>query len=121
MTALEVGIDLALRVPQQALRAKSERQIDILRDLIDLEPALPRHAPRGSQLSFRHPHAHAIVAALIERGVIGDFRAPDLIRFGITPLTLRYVDLLDAAETLRSVVAAEPWREERFLTRKRVT
>ena len=121
MAALEVGIDLALRVPQGALRAKSVRQIELLRALIDLEPALPPDAPHGSQIAFRHPHAHAVVAALIERGVIGDFRTPDLIRFGITPMTLRYTDLLDAAEATHAVLAAEPWREQRFLTRKRVT
>ena len=106
MAALEVGIDIALRAPMPLLRAKSERLAGILVEQAGLEDALPRDVPRGSQVSFRHPDAHAIVQALIGRGVIGDFRPPDLIRFGLAPLYLRYVDAWGAAEALRDLVSA---------------
>jgi kynureninase len=71
----------------------------------DLVLASPRDAQqRGSHVAFRHPCAGALVKALEERGVIGGFRRPDIIRLGITPLTLRYVDLWDAAQSLDEIV-----------------
>ena len=121
MAALEVGVDIALRAPIDLVHAKSQRLGDILIDACGLEPALPRHATRGSQVSFRHPDAHAIVQAAIARGVIGDFRAPDLIRFGLTPLTLRHADVHAAARILRDIVATSWWRQDRFTSRQRVT
>ena len=59
--------------------------------------------------------------ALIARGVIGDFRTPDILRFGVTPLTLGYAELWDAVGVLRDVLATEAWRDERFRKRNRVT
>ncbi len=59
--------------------------------------------------------------ALIEGGIIGDFRAPDILRFGITPLTLRYVEVWDAVAALRAVLAGGRWREDRHQNRKTVT
>jgi kynureninase len=59
--------------------------------------------------------------ALIARGVIGDFRAPDILRFGITPLYTRYVDLFDAAEALRLVMAGGEWQAPEHQTRRAVT
>jgi kynureninase len=59
--------------------------------------------------------------ALIARGVIGDFRAPDVLRFGITPLYLGYAELWDAVAVLRDVLAGEVWREARFSARQKVT
>lgn len=106
MTALEVGVDLVLRASMPELRRKSQRQAELLIDLAEARcPALalatPRSAAmRGSQVSFRHPQAEAIMQALIARGVIGDFRAPDIMRFGITPLTLSYADLWQAATAI---------------------
>ncbi len=103
MTALEVGVDILLRASMPELRRKSQRQADLLIALVEercpaLTLATPRDpAQRGSQVSFRHPQAETIMRALIARGVIGDFRAPDILRFGITPLTLRYTDLWHAA------------------------
>ena len=76
---------------------------------------------RGSQVSLRHPDAYAVMQALIERGVVGDFRAPDLLRFGLCPLFLRYVDVWDAVETLHDVLASEVFREARFRRRGKVT
>ena len=129
MAALEVGLDIATRAPMAEVRAKSMRQTGLLLDLAaqlcpgcGLEPATPSDpAMRGSQVSFRHANAYAVMQALIARGVIGDFRTPDIIRLGITPLYLRYVDLWDAAMVLRNVLQTHAWQDPRFLTRNRVT
>jgi kynureninase len=87
--------------------------------LVLATPREDRH--RGSQVAFRHPHAYAIVQALIERGVIGDFRAPDLMRFGFAPLYLRHVDIAAAVEILRAILVEEAWRDPRFAERRAVT
>ena len=127
MAALEVGVDIALRAPMAAVRAKSLRQAALLMALVaqhcpGVEPVTPAEdEQRGSQVSFRHPEAYAVMQALIARGVIGDFRTPDLMRFGITPLTLSYADVWDAAAALGGVLAAGEWREARFRVRNRVT
>ncbi len=129
MAALEVGVDLALRAPMAAVRAKSLHQAALLMALVaqacpdaGLEQATPTEpGARGSQVSFRHPEAYAIMQALIGRGVIGDFRTPDIIRLGITPLYLRYVDLWEAALALQDVMATRAWDDPRFRTRNRVT
>ncbi len=129
LSALEAGVDIALRAPMAQVRAKSLRQGMLLEALVaqrcagaGLVPAGPAaQAARGSQVSFRHPEAYAIMQALIARGVVGDVRAPDILRFGITPLYLRHVDLWDAVEALRAVTAGEEWREARFRVRRAVT
>ncbi len=127
MAALEVGVDIALRAPMELLRAKSLRQAQVMMDLAaqhcpGLELVTPTDpARRGSQVSFRHTEAYAVMQALIERGVIGDFRTPDILRFGITPLTLRYAELWDVVAILRDVLDTQVWRDERFQTRNRVT
>ena len=77
---------------------------------------------RGSQISLTHPEwAFPLIQALIARGVIGDFRAPDVLRFGFTPLTLRHVDAWDAAEHLQAVLASGEWRLPEFQRRRAVT
>jgi kynureninase len=77
---------------------------------------------RGSQIALRRTEgAFAIVQALIERGVIGDFRAPDVLRFGFTPLTLRFADVWDAVEQLREVMDSGQWRDARFHRANKVT
>ncbi len=129
MAALEVGVDIALRAPMAEVRAKSLRQAALLMDLVaqhcpgtGVEPVTPgQEDRRGSQVSFRHPEAYAVMQALIAQGVIGDFRTPDLMRFGITPLTLRYADLWDVAVAMGGVLASGAWREARFGVRNRVT
>jgi kynureninase len=84
--------------------------------------ATPRDpARRGSQVSFAHPNAYEIMQALIERGVIGDFRAPDILRCGFTPLYVGYEDVWRAAETLADVLETAAWRDPRFAVRSRVT
>jgi kynureninase len=94
-----------------------------------LELASPRRAEeRGSQASFAHADGYPIMQALIERGVIGDFRAghaesgeANLLRFGFTPLYTRFVDAWDAAEVIANVLGSAVWREPRFGRRAAVT
>ena len=125
MASLEAALDLWSEVDQHAVAAKSARLFDILAaagDRLGLECATPRDPDaRGSHISFRHPHAYALAQALIERGVIGDFRDPDILRFGLTPLYLSHADVHRAGELLAEVVAAEPWRDSRYATRLAVT
>jgi len=129
MSALEVGVDIALAAPMELVRAKSVRQTTIFAELVadhcgghGLVLASPTDAGRrGSQVCFAHPEAYPIMQALIARGVIGDFRAPDILRFGMTPLYLRYADLWDAVAVLREVLASGEWRQERFRARRKVT
>ncbi len=76
---------------------------------------------RGSHVSFHAPEGYAIMQALISRGVIGDFRAPDMIRFGFTPLYTSFAEVFDAAETLRDILETESWNRPEFLAQKAVT
>jgi kynureninase len=129
LAALEVGVDIALSAPMADVRAKSLRQAELFVGLVQQEcsgfgfvvasPADPER--RGSQVCLAHPHAYAIMQALIARGVIGDFRAPDILRFGITPLYLGYADLWDAIQVLREVMATEAWQAPEFSVRRAVT
>jgi kynureninase len=119
LAALEVGVDLMLRAPMVALRAKSQRLIDLFIALVEQECAglglrllTPRDAAlRGSQVAFAHPDGYAIMQTLIARGVIGDFRAPDVMRFGMAPLYVRYVDVWDAVMVLGEVIRSGAWCE----------
>ncbi|MGW5875742.1 kynureninase [Nocardiopsis terrae] len=126
--ALEVGLDVWAKADLAQVRAKSLAMTDLFLaraasvGLASITPA--EHDRRGSQVALLQPEEGAgypIVQALIERGVIGDFRAPDVMRFGFTPLYLRYVDVYDAATALVEVVASGEWRAERFNRRSQVT
>lgn len=125
MAALEVGLDLWAEVGIDAAWLKAQALWTILADagaatgLENVTPADPD--ARGSHLSFRHPHAHAIIQCLIARGVIGDFRDPDIARFGLTPLYLSHEDVWRAGELLRDVMASGAWRDPAFATRAAVT
>jgi kynureninase len=134
VAALECGVDTVLAAEplggMAALRAKSLELTRLFARLVrercaghGLRIVSPDDdAQRGSQVSLaRDEGAYAIVQALIERGVIGDFRAPDVLRFGFTPLYLRHVDVWDAAEQLREVLDSGQWREPRFHQRQQVT
>jgi len=134
MAALECGIDSVLAAEplggMAALRRKSLALTDLFIALVEarcggegLAVVTPReHALRGSQVALaRSEGAYAIVQALIARGVVGDFRAPDVLRFGFTPLYLRFVDVWDAVEHLRQVLESGEWREARFNQRAAVT
>jgi kynureninase len=129
LAALEVGVDTLLRFPMVELRAKSEALTEIFRTLVQsraaelglecVSPAAPE--ARGSQISFRHEHAYAIVQALIAQGVTGDFRAPDILRFGFAPLYVRYVDAWDAAAHLVDTIESRRFDDEKFRRRQAVT
>jgi kynureninase len=129
LAALEAGIDLMLEADLAAIRAKSMALGDLFIALVEQELpdaglalAAPRDAAaRGSQVSFRHPEGHAVVQALIARGVIGDFRAPDIARFGFGPLYTSHAEIWDAVAALGEVMATAAWREERFRRRAAVT
>ena len=129
LAALEVGVDLMLQAPMAELRAKSVRLADLFMALVAQEcggdgfvQLTPTNAARrGSQVSFAHPAGYAIMQALIERGVIGDFRAPDVLRFGLAPLYVRYVDVWDAVSVLRDVMYRGAWKGEQFAVRRAVT
>jgi kynureninase len=129
LAALEVGVDLALEADLVEVRRKSTRLGELFVELVEercaaheLSLASPRaSAARGSQVSFRHRHGYPIVQALIARGVIGDFRAPDLLRFGLAPLYLRYVDVWDAVAALADVLDSRAWDRADFHRRHPVT
>jgi kynureninase len=88
----------------------------------DLVVATPRDpGRRGSQVSVRHPHAYGVVQALIGRGVVGDFREPDIVRLGFAPLYLTHADVLRAAEHLHEVLEGAEFEREEFSTRATVT
>ncbi len=89
---------------------------------LDVGVLTPREdARRGSQVSLRHPEAYAVVQALIARGVIGDFREPDIVRLGFAPLYLSHEDVLDAARNLEAVLETGEFRRPEFATRLAVT
>lgn len=122
MAALEVGVDLVAEATIAALREKSVRQTRIFAELMAQEAATfgfrmvtPLDpARRGSQVSFAHESAWPIVQTLSARGIIGDFRAPDILRFGIAPLYVRYVDLWDAVAQIRDMMAHRTWDRPEF-------
>jgi kynureninase len=127
LAALEVGVDLIAEIGVERLYAKSQRLSEFFRlclaELgVELELASPADpARRGSQLSFRHPQAYAVSQALIARGVIGDFREPDILRFGFAPAYLRFADIAEAARHLAEVLAAGEWNRAEYRTRAAVT
>jgi kynureninase len=129
LAALDVGIDIALDAPMPAVRAKSLRLANMFIELVAQECAgqgfhlltPTMGSARGSQVSLAHPDGYAIMQALIERGVIGDFRAPDVLRFGLAPLYVRHVDVWDAVAMLGTVMRGASWRDARFRQRRSVT
>lgn len=131
LAALDCGVDTVLAAGIDALRAKSVALSDLFVRLVDqrcggLDLALvtPRDpAQRGSQVGYAHPQAWPVMQALIgaDPAVIGDFRAPDVLRFGFAPLYLRFVDVWDAVESLRAILASGRHREARYQARQAVT
>jgi kynureninase len=127
--ALRCGIETFDGVNLQTVRAKSLALTDLFLDLMTehcadagVECISPKaHASRGSQLSFSHDDAYAVMQALIDRGVVGDFRAPNLIRFGFTPLYTRYVDCFDAVMMIKDVLQSGAWKEAKYRERLKVT
>jgi kynureninase len=129
LALVETGLDAHLRADQDQLRAKSLALTDLFIALVEercashpLTLITPReHAERGSHVSFRHPEGYAVMQALIERGVVGDYREPEVLRFGMTPLYVGYTDVWDAVEVLREVLDSRAWEDGRFHRRSAVT
>lgn len=129
LRALKAALDLWDEVDMDALRQKSIALTDLFIALV--EAGCGRHgvaletpregALRGSQVSFAHPHAYAVMQALIARGVIGDFRAPATLRFGFAPLYVAYADVWRAAAALAEIFDSGAWRDPRFAVRAAVT
>jgi kynureninase len=127
LVALESGIESFGDTGMEAIWAKSMALFDLFADLVEEHiPALPCISPReperrGSHISFRHANAFEICQALIADGVIGDFRDPDVVRFGLTPLYLGFEDVWTAVERMRAILDTGRWREPRFAVRGKVT
>jgi kynureninase len=127
LVALEEGVRLIAEIGIERLSAKSRALSDFLRAAIaQVAPDLPCISPegpavRGSQLSFRHPQAYAIAQALIARGVIPDFREPDVLRLGLSPAYIRFEDCWHAAQALGEVLGSGEWERAEFRTRAAVT
>ena len=129
LAALEAGVDIALEADAAALAAKSERLWRLFAELIaarlpgvGLRLITPAEASaRGSHISYAHPEGYRIMQALIARGVIGDFREPDVIRFGLTPLYLRFEDVWRAVDILAEIMAGEAWKAQAPRAAGRVT
>ncbi len=127
MAALEAamavwdGVDMA-EVHAQSLRLQDQfiKGVETRAPMLSL--ATPRsHLMRGSQVSFRHPEGYAIMQALIAEGVIGDFRAPDILRFGLTPLFIDSDDVARAVSVLAKIMDYGSWDKPEFKARAAVT
>lgn len=126
---LEASLDLWDSIDIEQVRTKNRRLTGLFIELVERECAglgvelvSPRDsAERGSQVSFRSEAGYEVMQALIARGVIGDFRAPDVIRFGFPATYVRYVDVWDAVQILAAILVSGEWREARFAERSIVT
>ena len=127
MAALEAGVELVAEIGVDRLWTKSRALSEFFREClvahgVELDLVSPRDPElRGSQLSFRHPHAYAVSQALIARGVIGDFRDPDVLRLGFAPAYLTFADMADAARNVSEVLESGEWRRPQFNQRAAVT
>ncbi|MEX1163313.1 MAG: kynureninase [Nitriliruptor sp.] len=116
LAALEAALELRVGISPVAAEAKARHLTDLFIARVDarldgeVEVVTPRDpSDRGAQVSLRHEHAAAVMSALIERGVVGDHRPPDLLRFGFSPLVVRAVDVHDAVEVLAEVLRTCAW------------
>lgn len=128
LAAMEGALSVWDQASIEQVRTKSLAMTDLFIALVEerlpgvFELVTPReHAKRGSQVALRHADGYAVIQALVERGVIGDFRAPDICRFGFAPLYLRYVDVHDAVEHIAQVMISEVFLDPRFAVRNAVT
>ncbi len=129
LAALDAALDVFADVNMHQLRDKSilltELFLELKNETSDLNELIlvsPQDSQRrGSQLSFSHPHAYAICQALIDEGVVPDFRAPDIIRFGFTPLYLSFENIKQAIDLLRKVINEKHYRDKRYQQHRVVT
>ncbi|SDS50655.1 Kynureninase [Brevibacterium sandarakinum] len=129
MSVAEVGLNTFGRADMAQVRAKSLALSDLFIDLVEarlsahpVEVITPReHEHRGSQVSISHPEGFAIMSALIERGIIGDYREPSILRFGLTPLYIGFTDVWDTVEALRDILDNRTWDAPEHKLRSAVT
>ncbi|MGV1792137.1 kynureninase [Rhizobium sp. A37_96] len=129
LRALRGALSIWEDVDMNALRQKSIALTELFIRLVEakcgqygVELETTRDSEkRGSQVSFKHGNGYEIMQALIERGVIGDFRAPSTLRFGFTPLYVGYRDVWQAATVLEEILSSGSWKEPRFAVRSAVT
>jgi kynureninase len=127
LAALEAGLDAFEGVTMERLWSKSRALFDVFHALMEQRaPELACITPRGeeargSHISFSHPNAFEICQALIAAEVIGDFRAPDVIRFGLTPLYLGFEDIWTGVDRLAAILESGSWKDPRFAVRGKVT
>jgi kynureninase len=129
LVALEAALGVFEGVGMRDVRSKAQALTDLFIALVDQDLgafgfslASPRDgAVRGAQVSLAHPESYAICQALIGLGVVGDFRAPDILRLGFSPLTTRFVDVYRAAEVLGRVMGGRLWDTPAYRQRKAVT
>jgi kynureninase len=127
MAALEAALDIWDMVDMTDVRARAIELSELFIKEVEtrcpeLTLASPRDAAqRGSQVSFAHKEGYAVMQALIAHGVIGDFRAPDILRFGITPLYVGDTDILRAADMLQEIMERRLWDRDAYRIRARVT
>lgn len=129
MSLVACGADMFEQADMQQIRRKSLALTDLFMQLVEQECAdqglmlvtPTEHKYRGSHVSFRHEQGYAIVQALIARGVIGDYREPEVMRFGVTPLYLSHADIWHAVQHLKQVLLNREWDTPAFQERGEVT
>jgi kynureninase len=126
MQALDAALDVWADVAMEDVYAKAQNMCRLFAELAEARCGVSMFGPRdfskrGSHVCLQHPESYAVMQALIARGVIGDFRAPDLMRFGFAPLYNSYVQVWDAVEHLRQVMEGRLWDVPQFRERKAVT
>ena len=129
MCALETALEVWDDVDLNLVREKSQRMIELFAKTVDelcpdagfSQVTIYPEAQRGSQISLGHPEGYAIMQALIDQGVIGDFRAPNILRFGMTPLYVSYGDIYRAVEILAEIMTTGLWDQPQYHARAAVT
>ena len=127
MAILEKALDIFRDLDFYKLREESIKLSDLFINMVEqtcshlqLESPI-KPSERGSQVSFSHPSGYAIMQALIDRNIVGDFRAPDIIRFGITPLYINEKDIIRTVKVLEDILSKRLWDTPAYLNRKKVT
>jgi kynureninase len=128
-SALEAGVDVMLEADAVAMHRKRADLSSLFQNRVAIDCAgyglelasPPDAAQRGAHISYRHEHGYAIMQNLIARGVIGDFRAPDYMRFGFSPLFMRYADMQRAVDVLRDILTTRSYERAEYQARNAVT
>lgn len=128
-SALEASVDLFLKTQREDRITKLHRLSEMFQTLVKkhcsglgLTLASPEHAvDRGAHIAYRHKCGYAVMQNLIDNGVVGDFRAPDFIRFGFSPLFMSYENLLDAVEKLKKILTSRSYEDEKYQVKNKVT